>query len=70
MKNQTIGVAVIGTGFGQKVHIPGLQAHHKTEVLAVYNRDYTKAKSIASSHNITYAFNTIEEIIDLLIKLN
>lgn len=65
MKNQTIGVAVIGTGFGQKVHIPGLQAHHKTEVLAVYNRDYTKAKSIASSHNIPYAFNTIEEIIDL-----
>ncbi|MDE5116940.1 MAG: Gfo/Idh/MocA family oxidoreductase, partial [Trichodesmium sp. St2_bin2_1] len=51
MKNQTIGVAVIGTGFGQKVHIPGLQAHHKTEVLAVYNPDYEKAKSIALSHN-------------------
>ncbi|MDE5085891.1 MAG: Gfo/Idh/MocA family oxidoreductase [Trichodesmium sp. St16_bin2-tuft] len=65
MKNQTIGVAVIGTGFGQKVHIPGLQAHHKTEVLAVYNPDYEKAKSIALSHNIPHAYNTIEEIIDL-----
>ncbi len=65
MKNQTIGVAVIGTGFGQKVHIPGLQAHHKTQVLAVYNPDLEKAKSIASSHNIPHACNTIEEIISL-----
>ncbi len=65
MNNQTIGVAVIGTGFGQKVHIPGLQAHHKTQVLAVYNPDLEKAKSIASSHNIPHACNTIEEIISL-----
>ena len=65
MKNHIINVAVIGTGFGQKVHIPGLQAHHKTQVLAVYNPDLEKAKSIASNHNIPYARNTIEEIIDL-----
>ncbi|NEP87795.1 MAG: Gfo/Idh/MocA family oxidoreductase [Okeania sp. SIO2C2] len=65
MNNQTIGVAVIGTGFGQKVHIPGLQAHHKTQVLAVYNPDLEKAKSITLKHNIPHAFNTIEEIISI-----
>ena len=43
-----IGVAVVGTGFGQKVHIPGLQAHHKTEVVAVWNRDRAKAQEVAS----------------------
>ena len=65
MKNHIINVAVIGTGFGQKVHIPGLQAHHQTQVLAIYNPDLEKAKSIASDHNIPYARNTIEEILDL-----
>jgi predicted dehydrogenase len=28
MNNQNIGVAVVGTGFGQKVHIPGLEAYN------------------------------------------
>ncbi|MDY7004884.1 MAG: Gfo/Idh/MocA family oxidoreductase [Cyanobacteriota bacterium] len=63
--NKTIGVAVIGTGFGQKVHIPGIQAHHKTKLLAVYNPDLEKAKSIALKYNIPHAFNTIEEIISI-----
>ena len=38
-----IGVAVIGTGFGQKVHIPGFTAHHRTEIVAVYHRDIHQA---------------------------
>lgn len=58
-----IGVAVVGTGFGQKIHIPGFQAHHRTEVMAVYHRNLDKAQAIASSHNIPYACNSIENII-------
>jgi predicted dehydrogenase len=58
-----IGVAVVGTGFGQKIHIPGFQAHHRTEVVAVYHRNLDKAQAIASSHNIPYACNSIENII-------
>jgi predicted dehydrogenase len=58
-----IGVAVVGTGFGQKIHIPGFQAHHRTEVVAVYHRNLDKAQAIASSHDIPYAFNSIEDII-------
>ncbi len=60
-----IGIAVVGTGFGQKVHIPGFQAHPRTNVVAVYHRDLEKAKAIAQSHNIPYACNTITEIVSL-----
>ena len=58
-----IGVAVVGTGFGQKVHIPGFQAHHRTEVVAVYHRNLDKAQAIASAQNIPYACNSIEDIV-------
>jgi predicted dehydrogenase len=58
-----IGIAVVGTGFGQKIHIPGFQTHHRTEVVAVYHRNLEKAQAIASSHNIPYACNSIEDIV-------
>lgn len=61
----TIGVAVIGTGFGQKVHIPGLQAHPRTQVIAIYHRDINKAKAIADLHHIPYACDTITDILKL-----
>ncbi|HLO48631.1 MAG TPA: Gfo/Idh/MocA family oxidoreductase [Kamptonema sp.] len=63
--SSTINVAVVGTGFGQKVHLPAFQAHPLTEVVAVYHRDLDKAKAIASAHNIPYAANTIEDIVAL-----
>ncbi len=62
---EKIGVAVVGTGFGQKVHIPGLQAHPQTEVVAVYHRDINKAKAIAQSHHIPHACDTIADIVKL-----
>ncbi len=65
MNDKNIGVAVVGTGFGKKIHIPGLQAHHKTQVVAIYNPDLEKAKLVASNHNIVHAFNTIEDIVSL-----
>lgn len=63
--SSTIGVAVVGTGFGEKVHIPSFNAHPRTQVVAVYNRDLDKAKAIASTHNIPHACTTIEEIASL-----
>jgi predicted dehydrogenase len=60
-----IGVAVIGTGFGQKIHIPGLQIHHRTEVVAVHHRDLAKAQSIAQAQNIPHACQTIEAMLSL-----
>lgn len=60
-----IGVAVIGTGFGQKVHIPGFQAHPRTQVVAIYHRDIETAKAIANTHNIPYPSDNLEKILNL-----
>lgn len=60
-----IGVAVVGTGFGQKIHIPGFKHHPRTEVVAVYNRDLGKAKEIADSNKIFYAYNDLNKILSL-----
>jgi len=60
-----MGVAVVGTGFGQKVHIPGFQAHPRTQVVAVYHRDLNKAKVIAQAHNIPQACDTIADLVAL-----
>lgn len=59
----TIRVAVFGTGFGQAVHIPGLQRHHRTAVAAVYHRDLESAKAIAAAQQIPYASNRTEDIL-------
>ncbi|MEO3705854.1 Gfo/Idh/MocA family protein [Trichormus azollae] len=61
-----IGVAVLGTGFGQKVHIPAFQAHHKTEIVAIYDRDIHKAKAIAATYHIPHASDNLTEILALL----
>ena len=61
----SIGVAVVGTGFGQKIHIPGLQAHHRTEVVAVYHRDRNQADAIAQRHGIPHACDTLDAIVAL-----
>lgn len=58
-----IGVAVIGTGFGGKVHLPGLQAHHRTEVVALWNRDRNKAQTVASHNNIPLATDSLAKIL-------
>ncbi|MGC1307802.1 MAG: Gfo/Idh/MocA family oxidoreductase [Phormidesmis sp.] len=58
-----IGVAVVGTGFGQKVHIPGLQAHHRTEVVAVWNRDRATAQKVANDCGIELASNRLADIL-------
>jgi predicted dehydrogenase len=65
MAHSPIGVAVIGTGFGQKIHIPGLQIHHRTEIVAVHHRDLEKGRAIAQTHAIPHACQTIEELIAL-----
>ncbi|MGF1494114.1 MAG: Gfo/Idh/MocA family protein [Microcoleaceae cyanobacterium] len=62
---EKLGIAVVGTGFGRKVHIPGLQAHEQTEIVAVYHRDLEKAKSIAQDHNIPKFSDSVDEIVSL-----
>jgi predicted dehydrogenase len=65
MTPSKIGVAVVGTGFGQKVHIPAFQAHHRTQVVAVYHRDRAKAEAIAQTHSIPQAYDSLAQVLAL-----
>jgi predicted dehydrogenase len=65
MAQSPLGVAVVGTGFGQKIHIPGFQAHPRTQVMAVYHRAAETARAIATTHSIPYVCQQIEEIVAL-----
>lgn len=63
--SQDIGVAVLGTGFGQKVHIPGFNEHPRTRLMAVYHRNIDKATAIASEQQIPYACDACEDILSM-----
>lgn len=65
MTSNQIGVAVVGTGFGQKIHIPGFQHHPRTELVAIHNRDLNKAKEIADEHKVFYAYSDLDKILSL-----
>jgi len=65
MTSNQIGVAVVGTGFGQKIHIPGFQHHPRTELVAIHNRDLNKAKKIADENKVFYAYNDLDKILSL-----
>ena len=60
-----IGVGIIGTGFGQIIHIPALQIHPETEVVAVYHRDRLKAQQIADKFHIPHACDKLEDLLAL-----
>ncbi|NER83432.1 MAG: Gfo/Idh/MocA family oxidoreductase, partial [Leptolyngbya sp. SIO1D8] len=65
MAAPSLDIAVLGTGFGQKVHIPGFQVHHRTQVVAVYHRDAETAQAIAAKHGIPHACSTLAEVLAL-----
>ncbi len=61
----TIGVGIVGTGFGGKVHIPSFQNHPRTQIMGVYNRNLGNAKKIADTNEIPYAVNQLEKLVSL-----
>ncbi len=60
-----IGIGVLGTGFGQKIHIPGFQAHPQTEVVAVFNPDPGKAQQVAAKFQIPHACHQLADLLAL-----
>ncbi|AGF51804.1 sll0816 [Synechocystis sp. PCC 6803] len=62
-KSPNLTVAVIGTGFGQAVHIPALQYHQQTQAIAIYHRDLAKAQEVAKSNDLAYSYNNLEELL-------
>ncbi|WP_218079403.1 Gfo/Idh/MocA family protein [Anthocerotibacter panamensis] len=59
----TIGVGVVGTGFGEKVHIPGFQAIPRCAVLGILGNDPARARAVALKHDIPMVFETIEAMV-------
>ncbi len=60
-----IGIGIIGTGFGQTVHIPGFQNHSETKVVAVYHRDRQKAQQIANEFSIFAACDRLDDLLEM-----
>lgn len=60
---ETIGIGIIGTGFGRTVHIPGFQTHPDTKVVAVYHRDLQKAQQIANEFSIFAACDRLDDLL-------
>ena len=65
MSKESLGVAIVGTGFGKKVHIPAFQIHDRTSPVAVYNPNLEKARSIAQEYDIPHASNQLDTILSL-----
>jgi len=65
MNNQPLGVAIVGTGFGQKVHLPAFQIHESTKPVAVYNPSLEKARAIAQENHIPHASNQLDTLLSL-----
>lgn len=63
MSPDTFGIALVGTGFGQKVHLPAIKDSANGEVVAVYHRDLNKAKAIASQHHIPHADDSLQQLL-------
>ncbi|MBD2653409.1 Gfo/Idh/MocA family oxidoreductase [Synechocystis sp. FACHB-383] len=61
--SSTLTVAVIGTGFGQAVHLPALQYHDQTQAIAIYHRDLTKAKEVAQSQGLPHSYDNLPELL-------
>lgn len=58
-----LGIALVGTGFGQKVHLPALQAHPRTTIVAVYHRDLATAQAIAQARNIPHFSDSLDALV-------
>jgi predicted dehydrogenase len=65
---KAIGVGIIGTGFGAKVHVPGFQVlgeDGEVEVLALMGRSREQTAELAARHHIPHPCTSLEELLTL-----
>lgn len=60
----TLKVAVIGTNFGAKVHVPAWRMHPDCEVVCICGRDVGKTQKIANDLQIPYYASTVDELLN------
>jgi predicted dehydrogenase len=63
--SKPIGVVIAGTGFGAKVHIPGLQHYPETQILGIYHRHLPKAQAFAAEYAIPHSSDRLEALLSL-----
>jgi predicted dehydrogenase len=54
-------IAVVGTGFGARIHVPGLRASGRFEVVALVGRDAARTRQVAARHGVPLACTSLEE---------
>jgi predicted dehydrogenase len=59
-----VGIGVIGTGFGRKVHIPGLLEVRNARVIGVASRRHERARQVAAEFSLPRHFRSWRELIE------
>lgn len=60
----TVRVAVLGAaGFAEVAHIPGVNAHPRGEVVALYSRDLARAKEMAARTGVPEATDNLDALL-------
>jgi predicted dehydrogenase len=59
----TVGVAVIGTGFGATVAVPSFASAPGAAVQAVYGRRLDRAREVAEQHNVPFATDDLDQLL-------
>jgi len=58
---EPIRVAVVGTGFGARIQVPGFRASGRFEVVALVGRDRAKTRAAATRLGVEHACSSVEE---------
>jgi predicted dehydrogenase len=58
-------IAVVGTGFGARIHVPGLRACGRFDVVALVGRDAARTRAVAARAGVEHACVTLDEALAL-----
>src|SRR6185503_3718454 len=55
-------IAGVGTGFGARIHVPGLRASGRFDVVALVGRDIDRTRNVAARLAVPAAYGSVEEV--------
>jgi len=58
-------IAVVGTGFGARIQIPGFRLSDRFEVVALVGRDPERVRAAAARHGVPHALTSLEDALAL-----
>lgn len=65
MATGRIPIAVIGTGFGARIHVPGLRASGRFDVVALVGRDPERTQRQARHLHVPHALTSLDDVLAL-----